>query len=400
MLDRIVPLTRRRMLGAAALIGMISLLAGCAAEPASSPRAPAPATRAPAPTVASEPVDDAVAGPELLLASLMHGDAVAVIDPSRPDADAVTTIPVGAAPWGVGVSPDGRTGYAATAEGLAVVDLVAGERTALVPYLHPASRISSGEYRAGGLGLAVAPDGSRVYVAVMTEAGESLLEVFETANGGFTASVPVGARPFDVLVAPDGAWAATVDHDGFSVTVVDAATLAPTTHEIAPFGTIGGLASWEKPHYGAVDADGTILLPVQGLVVERLDPVTGTASTIPSAANSHSHGAALAPASAERGTNARLLTVGTGSFGNASGDSNLSILDLVSGEERLVPLRVPHETVAFWQNDDGAEFAVVAGGNTRELGWDGVTVVALDSLATRDLPVSGYPQAIIGFRQP
>lgn len=276
MLARIARLNRRRMLGTAALIGVVSLLAGCAAAPASSPRAPAPATRAPVPTEAPEPGDGAEAGPELLLASLMHGDAIAVIDPSQPD---------------------------------------------------------------------------------------------------------------------------TVDHDSFSVTVVDAATLAPTTHEIAPFGTIGGLASWEKPHYGAVDSDGTILLPVQGLVVERLDPITGASSTITSSANSHSHGAALAPASAEQGTNARLLTVGTGAFGNASGDSNLSILDLVSGEERIVPLRVPHETVAYWQNADGAEFAVVAGGNTRELGWDGVTVVALDGLATRELPVAGYPQAIAGFRQ-
>lgn len=346
----------------------------------------------------------------LLLASLMHSDAVAVIDPAKGDAEAVTTIEAGAAPWGVGVSPDGRTGYAATAEGLAVLDLDAGTRTALVPYLQPAARIDAGEYRAGGLGLAVAPDGARVYVAVSAPeggTGSATLDVFDTASGTFTDSVPVGARPFDVLVAPDGSWAATVDHDSFSATVVDAQTLTPTTHSIAPFGTVGGLASWEKPHYGAVsvvgddesgvDPDGSILLPVQGLVVVRLDPVTGESSTVASTANSHSHGAALAPASAAQSE--RLLTVGTGAFGNASGGSNLSILNLASGEEDIVPLRVPHETVAYWQDSAGAEYAVVAGGNTREMGWDGVTVVALDGLATRELPVSGYPQAIVSYRQ-
>lgn len=386
-------LTRRHLLAVPALIALG--LVGCAPEP----QAALKPTPRPTPRADSDPARDSSPGEAaepamLLLASLAQSDEVAVIDPAQPEADAVRRIRVGAAPWGVGVHTGANgvaTGYAATAEGLAIVDIAAGSRIALVPYEHPAPRIEQGEYRPGGLGLAVAPDGARVYVAVTSGDG-AVLEVIDTANRRVVGSVPVGLRPFDVLVAPDSSWAATVDHDSFTVTVVNAETLTATTHEVAPFGTEGGLASWEKPHYGAVDADGTILLPYQGQVVVRLDPRTGETSTMPSAANSHAHGTALA--------GKRLLTVGTGAFGNADGVPNLSILPLDGGKEGIVPLDVPHETVALWRDSEGAEYAAIAGGNTRGEGWDGITVLALDGHAIRKIPVPGYPQAIVAFPAP
>lgn len=386
--------TLRRSLLALPAILLLGVL-GCAPEPVPEPRpgpTHEPAESTPAPTETAAPQDPA---PELLLASLAQSDAVAVIDPAAPEGEGVELIPVGAAPWGVGThTSDGgaTTAYAATAEGLAIVDVAAGERTALVPYSQPASTVSYGEYRPGGLGLAVSPDGARVYVAVTTGSGDAVLDVVDTASAKVIGSAPVGMRPFDVLVAPDGSWAATVDHDSFTVTVVDAATLAPTVHEVAPFGTVGGLASWEKPHYGAVASDGTILLPYQGQIVVGLDPRTGETRTVTSEANSHSHGTALA--------GSRLLTVGTGAFGSATGTPNLSILDMETGTERVLPLALPHETVTAWQDAAGAEYAAVAGGNTRAEGWDGITLVSLDDLSTRELPVAGYPQAIVAFTAP
>lgn len=388
------PCARCRLLTAVIAIGVFAavlLLAGCAPEPRPTPAGPSEHSVQADPTPPETPAAETESS--LLLASLAHTDAVAIVDPSQPDASAVQRITVGAAPWGVGVADDGATGYAATAEGLAVIDLDSRQRTALIPFQHSADRLGVGEYRAGGLGLAVspndAPGGARVYVAMTSGDGTYFLEVFDVATEQFIAAVPVGLRPFDVLVAPNGSWAATVDHDGFTVTVVDAQSLEATTHTVAPFGTEGGLASWEKPHYGAVAADGSVLLPYQGKVVVRLDPRTGRMSTIASAADSHAHGTAL--------DGDLLLTVGTGSFGNATGSPNLSLLDVVSGEERIVPLDVPHETVAVWTAVDGTHFAAVAGGNTRNEGWDGITLVSVDTLDTRSLPVDGYPQAVVSY---
>lgn len=370
-----------RALGATAII--VLGLAACVPSTASD-SAPEPA-----PALSAKPEPSEKPMPEmLLLASLAYSDEIAIIDPALPDAEAVVDhIVVGAAPWGVGVH--GETAYAATSEGLAVVDLMAGERTALVPYEHQTSRRETGEYRPGGLGLAVSPDGARVYVAVTPDGANNWLEVFDTASGIFIGSVPVGARPFDVLAAPDGSWVATVDHDSFTVTVVDATSLVPIEYTVAPFGKVGGLASWEKPHYGAVANDGTIYLPYQGLAVARLDPLTGNYDTITSVANSHAHGTALAGDT--------LVTVGTGAFGNATGSANLSILDVATGEERIVSLDPPHETVAIWVDSEGAQFAAAAGGNTRDMGWNGVTLVSLDNLAVRSINVPGYPQHIVSF---
>ncbi|WP_416447150.1 hypothetical protein AB3K78_07625 [Leucobacter sp. HNU] len=378
----------RRGFIAASALAVLPLL-GCAPERGSGRPGPVPAPTRPTPGVESaEP--PAPAPRALLLASLAHGDSVAVVDPAVDGEAGITRIRAGASPWGVGVAPDGNRGYAATAEGLAVIDLGAAERSALVQYQHPAPRIGTGEYRAGGLGLAVSPDGSRVYVAVGTDEPRAYLEVFDAASGRFVGSARVGGRPFDVLVAPDGSWAATVDHDTFSVTVVDARTLEAQEHRIAPFGTEGGLASWEKPHYGAVDADGTILLPVQGKTVVRLDPRTGrTENALQSRANSHAHGTVR--------SDRLLVTVGTGAFGNATGEPNLSVLDLDSGVERIAPLPVPHETVAVWRDAEGEDWAAVAGGNTRDAGWDGITHVRVRDLRERRQPVAGYPQAVVAF---
>lgn len=381
------PLIARRTVLAAAGLAALAL-AGC--TPDGAPVTDPPSGAAPQPSASAAPrASKPPSNASFLLATLAHSDGIARINAENQDPGAVEFLTVGAAPWGIGVHSAGNAAYVATAEGLAVVDLATFTRRSLVPYLHPAPRITQGEYRPGGLGLAVAPDGSAVYVAVLTNVETTHLEVFDVQRGAFTGSVQVGWRPFDVVVAPDGSWVATIDHDSFTVTVVDPASLRATTHEIAPFGTEGGLASWEKIHYAAVDTDGTILLPVQGKVVVRLDPATGETSTVQSAANSHAHGTALA--------GRLLLTVGTGSFGNATGNPNLSVLDLDSGEERIAPLDVPHETVTTWTDPTGAAWAAVAGGNTRDAGWDGITFVRLDDFQQRRLPIRSYPQVVVAY---
>lgn len=381
------PISRRLVLG---LSGLTALsLAAC--TPVVKPAA-SPTTEAPPPTTKTATTPNVQEAPTsaFLLATLAHSDRIARINPEKLDPGAVEFLEVGAAPWGIGVHAESGVAYAATAEGLAVIDLKTFTRTALVPYQHPATSITQGEYRPGGLGLAVAPDGSAVYVATSLDIQNCFLEKFNVALGKFTGSVPVGWRPFDVVVSPDGALVTTIDHDSFSVTVVDTATLAATKHEIAPFGTQGGLGSWEKLHYGAVEASGAVLLPVQGKVVVRFDPRTGKSTKLESTANSHAHGTTL--------FDEQLLTVGTGSFGNADGEPNLSVLDVASGTERVAPLDVPHETVAGFSDAASEAWAAVAGGNTRNEGWEGITFVKLSDLSQRRLAVAGYPQAVVAYR--
>ncbi|MFC7431366.1 MULTISPECIES: YncE family protein [unclassified Agrococcus] len=384
-----------RLASLAALAAAGSLLVACA--PGSLAPAPSAApTTSPSPSPSPPPSPTSAPERELLLATLAASNALAVVDPTATD-PVVASIEVGAAPWGVAVDERAGRAFVATAEGLAVVDLATMARTALVPYRHQPAGVAFGEYRDGGLGVAVSPDGATAYVAVHRWPDPAWLEVFDVASGTFVASVDVGVRPFDVLVDPAGAWVATVDHDTYGVTVVDAATLAARTIEVAPFGDLG-FASWEKPHYGVVTATGTILLPFQGQAMVEVDPIAGTSSIAPLAAQTHQHGVAqVGGEGADAGTT---VVVGTGAFGSATRGPSLEVLR-PDGTDQVVPLAQMHETATVWRADaDDAWSAVLAGGSTRDGWWDGLTIVDLDTLAQREIPVAGRPQAVVAATLP
>ncbi|SDI52916.1 hypothetical protein SAMN04488693_11370 [Arthrobacter subterraneus] len=313
------------------------------------------------------------------------GDSLLVIDPAAAGNPVEDSIPVGAAPWDVYVV-DGRA-FVSTAEGVAVVDLDDRRRTALIPYANPAGGIGYGEYRAGGTGIVASADGATVYVAVLRADGTSVLEKMDVAGGRTVGTVEVGLRPFDLLLSADGSEVYTIDHDSFSVHVVNPATLAARRIEVAPFGTQGGLASWEKPHYGAVDDAGNLLLPYQGLALAVVDPVRGTVTVEEMTANSHQHGTVVAGDA--------LLVVGTGAFGNATGSPNLTVRDLGSGAEEVVPLNRLHENVIPWIHPEtGRLYALLSGGYTRDGFWPGITVVDLETFEQHELEVPGRPQSL------
>ena len=66
------------------------------------------------------------------------------------------------------------------------------------------------------MGIAVAPDGERVYVGVFLPDRSGRLEVIDTDKRTVIASVPIGVRPFQVLASRDGRTVYTVDHDTFT----------------------------------------------------------------------------------------------------------------------------------------------------------------------------------------
>ncbi|MEV4875945.1 YncE family protein [Streptomyces cyaneofuscatus] len=345
-----------------------AVLAGCA----SGTTGPAP--DATGTTASAAPEASPATGPTpqgTLLVADFGSDTVTFVDPGRGGAGEggapIASVEVGTAPYGLVVGEDGRA-WVATAEGVAVVDTQRRTRLALVPYETETGPVTTGEYRGGGMGIALAPDGLHVYVGVNVPGGNGTVEVIDTATREVTGTVPVGRRPFDVDVSPDGREVYATGHDSFDVTAVDTDTLRTRRMEVAPYGTEGGLGSWLKPHYAVVrPQDGRLLLPFEGERLAILDPRTGEVTVERMTANTHQHGAALAP-------DGTLLVVGTGPIGADDEDPSLTVRT-PDGKERVVPLDGPHEDVAV--SADGRT-AYVTGGFTRDGHWNGITVVDLD----------------------
>ncbi|MCY0949609.1 YncE family protein [Streptomyces sp. H27-S2] len=361
---------------ALAALAAALLLGACAGpgEAAPAPSAPAPSASAPLPAAAATP-------PGTLLTADFGAGTVTFVDPVR---GAVASVPVGRAPYGLAVGADGRA-WVATAEGVTVVDTRTRERLARIPHRTDTGPAADGEYRGGGMGIALSPDGAHAYVGVNVPGTTGMLEVIDTAAREVTAVVPVGRRPFDVDVSPDGAEVYVTGHDSFDVTVVPAGSLRPRRIEVAPYGTGGGLGSWLKPHYAAVrPADGKLLLPFEGERLAVVDPRTGRTTVEPMTADTHQHGATMT-------ADGRLLVVGTGAVEPGDGEGPSLTVRSPDGTERVFPLDGPHEDVAV--SRDGRT-AYVTGGFTRDGYWNGITVVDLDSGATRRLAAGDRPLGV------
>ncbi|MFJ8229869.1 YncE family protein [Streptomyces sp. NPDC094448] len=368
----------RRAAVAAALA--VAVLGGCAGTGSAGPAPGTGTAPAPASAPRSSPLPAGTGTPPgTLLVADFGADTVTFVDPVR---GPLGSVPVGTAPYGLAVGADGRA-WVATAEGVAVVDTRTRESLGRIPYRTATGPVTGGEYRGGGMGIALAPDGGRLYVGVNVPDGPGTVEVIDTASRRTVAAVPVGRRPFDVDVARDGSAVYATNHDSFDVTAVDTRTLAPRRFEVAPYGAEGGLGSWLKPHYAVVREDGRLLLPFEGERLAVLDPRTGRVTVERMTANTHQHGAALTP-------DGTLLAVGTGPVGSSGEEASLTIRT-TDGRERIVPLDGPHEDVAVAR--DGRT-AYVTGGFTRDGYWNGITVVDLATAAARRLPGGERPLGI------
>ncbi|MFD5883667.1 YncE family protein [Streptomyces yangpuensis] len=359
---------------ALAALAAATLLGACTRDAAPGGPGPAPSAASPLPATAPTPQG-------LLLTADFGADTVTFVDPER---GAVASVAVGLAPYALAVGADGRA-WVATAEGVAVVDTRTRVRLSRIAYRTATGPVAEGEYRGGGMGIALSPDGKRAYVGVNVPGSTGVLEVVDTASRAVTAVVPVGRRPFDVDVSRDGAEVYVTGHDSFDVTVVAVGPLSTRRIEVAPYGTEGGLGSWLKPHYTAVRlSDGKLLLPFEGERLAVVDPRTGRTTVEPMTADTHQHGAALT-------ADGRLLVVGTGAVRPGDGRGPSLTVRAPDGTERVHPLEGPHEDVAV--SRDGRT-AYVRGGHTRDGHWNGITVVDLDTGATRRLPAGVRPLGI------
>ena len=159
-----------------------------------------------------------------VLVCLSRSNSLAVV--SLDDGSVVAEIPVGVAPFAVVVAPDGRRawvtnrgGRRARAEDLVapsggtptVVDQrgIAASGTVSVIDLEAGREVSEIEVGLSPGGLALSPDGSRLYVA---SSNSDMVSQIETASGLVARSVtvrpddslPFGSMPSAIAVSPDG----------------------------------------------------------------------------------------------------------------------------------------------------------------------------------------------------
>jgi YVTN family beta-propeller protein len=131
----------------------------------------------------------------------------------------IATIPVGPFgvnfPFGVAVSPDGRTVYVVSQS------LPAGPGT--VSVIATASNMVTATIPVGigPNGVAVTPDGSKVYVV---NSNSNNVSVIATASNTVTATIPVGTFPFGVAVSPDGHKVYVVNSNSNNVSVIATAS--------------------------------------------------------------------------------------------------------------------------------------------------------------------------------
>jgi uncharacterized repeat protein (TIGR02543 family) len=137
----------------------------------------------------------------------------------------VTTIDVGGNnrhPDFVAMSPDGRKAYVASSSSdtplahlLYVVDVLSHTVT------------HSLDVGAFPKGLAVLPDGSKLYVAGYTGSvpgGLPGITIVDTGTNGIDARIPFGTMPFAVAALPDSSKVYVTDYDSNTVTVIDTAS--------------------------------------------------------------------------------------------------------------------------------------------------------------------------------
>lgn len=364
-----------------AVLLLVATLAGCAGD--TEVRARPSETSPPPGAVGTPPTGHAPAG--TLVVGDFGADTVTFLDPSKPDGGPDrSSVEVGTAPYGIALGDDG-TAWVATAEGVAAVDTRTRRRTALIPYATGTGPVTTGEYRGGGMGIALSPDGRRAYVGVNVPGDNGVLEVLDTRLRKVITTVPVGRRPFDVDVSRDGRHVYATNHDSFDVTVVDARTWKSRRVEVAPYGTEGGLGSWLKPHYTAVrPSDGALLPPFEGERLAVVEPDTGRTRIERMTADTHQHGVAVT-------ADGTLYVVGTGPIDPAEDEGPSLTVRAPGGEERVIPLDGPHEDVAV--SADGRT-AYVSGGFTRDGYWNGLSVVDVRSGEVTRLPAGWRPLGI------
>jgi YVTN family beta-propeller protein len=145
--------------------------------------------------------------------------------------DSMVPIPGLAFTAGLAVSPDGSKVYIADygANEISMVDGVMNSVMATIPVGNQPN------------GLVIAPDGSKVYVA---NSADNTVSVVATATNTVVATIPVGQQPNGVAITASGDKAYTTNTLHRTVSVISTATnsVVTTINCFGSFSSLGGIA--------------------------------------------------------------------------------------------------------------------------------------------------------------
>ncbi|HWC35235.1 MAG TPA: YncE family protein [Mycobacteriales bacterium] len=207
-----------------------------------------------------------------------HAPTLTVVDTAT--RAVVATVPIGGAQGSVAVTPDSRFAYVTWADTGSHVAVIDTSTNSVV------DTISVGNSPAG---IAVSPNGQRVYVA---DYYANAVSVIDTASNAVVDTIGVGSNPSSVAITPDGRFAYVADayQTGSSgqVSVIDT-----TTDQVTQ--TVSGLGG--EPWDIAITPDGRFAYVADfGGQVDVIDTAHNTLSaTVKLEPDSAVQGVAIAP---------------------------------------------------------------------------------------------------------
>lgn len=182
-------------------------------------------------TVASTPT-----GNQVYVANSLEG-TVSVLDTATDTTAATLSVPF---PSGIAFAPDGSLAY------------ISAQITSEVgPAVKVIDTATHGSVAAVPVGVcpndvAIAPDGSRVYVVNVCD---ETVSVIDTASNTVIATIPVGENPWGIAVSPSGGTVYVANGGGESLSLIGTAT--DSVEETVPLP--------EPPDYLAVTPDGSTI---------------------------------------------------------------------------------------------------------------------------------------------
>lgn len=284
---------------------------------------------------------------------LFKDNAVAVIDTASDTV--IRTIPIPAGPHGLAITPDGSRVFASS-DGDSKVSVIDTASDTVVDTI---------EVGAMPHGLALTPDGRTLLVAVF---GASRVMFIDTASDAILGSVPVGS-PHNIAITPDGASAfvASQKQGSTALVVLDVAARTQT----------GSVPLDKTPRALNVRPDGgQLYFTVAGDdAVEVLDPRSlQIAGRIPVGASPHH------PLYTPSGEYALVVSQGTNELNQIDPESNALTAKVTVGKNpHWIATDVDGET-AFVTNEDSGD----------------VSVVNVDTMTvTATIPVGNGPRKIV-----